>query len=177
MSHKAERDAWTAFVEAGGNAQAAVDALCKPRTITFTVLCKPAPQGSLKGIALTSRAGLPYTKLSCDNPRTMPYRQAVGWAALEARAKAGIHEVFAAQDVPVRMAATFVFLKPKSAPRSRTRPTVKPDLDKLLRSTYDALSGVLYADDAQVVSCALEKIYGAPESVTISVTLQLEEGY
>ena len=39
-------------------------------------------------------------------------------------------------------------------------PTVMPDVDKLLRAVMDALTGVCYADDAQVVSVQVAKVYG-----------------
>jgi Holliday junction resolvase RusA-like endonuclease len=46
----------------------------------------------------------------------------------------------------------------------RRYPTTKPDLDKLARAVLDALTGVYYLDDAQVVSLDLQKAYthGAP---------------
>ena len=39
-------------------------------------------------------------------------------------------------------------------------PTGRPDLDKLLRTILDALTGVAWADDSQVVSIEAAKIYG-----------------
>lgn len=40
------------------------------------------------------------------------------------------------------------------------RPTTKPDTTKLLRSTEDALTGILWADDAQIVEQHASKRYG-----------------
>ncbi len=39
--------------------------------------------------------------------------------------------------------------------------TKKPDLDKLARALKDALKGVLYHDDAQVVVLLARKVYAA----------------
>lgn len=39
--------------------------------------------------------------------------------------------------------------------------TKRPDLDKLVRSVLDALTGVIWHDDAQVVSITTAKDYGA----------------
>ncbi|MGA9668433.1 MAG: RusA family crossover junction endodeoxyribonuclease [Terracidiphilus sp.] len=175
MRDKYQRQAWTDFVERGRDAQAAVDALCRPKKIDFTVECEAIPQGSMKAVCTTKADGSPLAVLGADNPRTHAYRNQVGFAALHARSMAGVHEIFAAAGVPVRVCVTFVFQKPKSAPASRTRPTVKPDLDKLARSTTDALTGVLWADDAQVVEYSLNKIYGTLEHVQVSVQL-VEEG-
>jgi Holliday junction resolvase RusA-like endonuclease len=38
-------------------------------------------------------------------------------------------------------------------------PAVKPDVDKLSRAVMDALRGVVYADDAQVVAKVVSKHY------------------
>ena len=46
-------------------------------------------------------------------------------------------------------------LKP-SAPKHHTK---KPDLTKLIRSTEDALTGIVWADDSQCVEYAAEKEY------------------
>lgn len=170
MSRTAERAAWTSFVESGAACPNAPSSR-RVTSIDFIVDTRPIPQGSMGGICTTRDDGTPVTVLKADNPRTHPYRRLVGFAALQARAAAGIYEIFAARDVPVRVAMTFVFVKPKSAPASRTRPVVKPDYDKLARSTTDAMTGVLWVDDDQVVDADLHKIYGPVEQVVISVQL------
>jgi hypothetical protein len=38
-------------------------------------------------------------------------------------------------------------------------PTVKPDIDKLVRAINDALTGILFTDDCQVVSISMTKDY------------------
>jgi Holliday junction resolvase RusA-like endonuclease len=68
--------------------------------------------------------------------------------------------------VPVRLWLTFQFVRPKSA-KNRPLMVVKPDLDKLVRGVCDALTGVIYHDDAQVVEIIASKRYGAVESVTV----------
>lgn len=67
---------------------------------------------------------------------------------------------------PVSLSVVFLFNRPRghygakglkpSAPRHHS---VKPDGSKLLRSTEDALSGVLFEDDARIVSSAVMKRY------------------
>lgn len=49
-------------------------------------------------------------------------------------------------------------LKP-SAPKHHTK---KPDLTKLERSTEDALTGIIWKDDCQVMECQKEKKYCEP---------------
>ena len=45
------------------------------------------------------------------------------------------------------------------APKRVTEVTTKPDVDKLARAALDALTGVLWADDSQVVSLHAQKEY------------------
>lgn len=73
--------------------------------------------------------------------------------------------------LPVAITITFGMPRPKSHLMLRggkyvvkwqdkdKRPAVAPDLDKLTRAVMDALSGVCYKDDAQVVSLHVEKVY------------------
>lgn len=164
------RRAWTAYVESGAGNTWSIDTPSRVTSIDFTVDTKGIPQGSMSGICTEDAAGNPITVLKADNPRTHGFRNLVGFAALQARAAAGIHGVFAPTAVPIRVSITFVFKKPKSAAARRYH-TVKPDLDKLARACNDAMTGVLYADDAQIVSDEHHKIYGEPERVQISVQL------
>lgn len=47
----------------------------------------------------------------------------------------------------------FFFTRPKSASlKKRPYPAVKPDLDNLIKGVKDALRGVVYHDDAQIVA-------------------------
>ena len=132
--------------------------------IEFTVLGPAAPQGSMRGYVVKGTA-----RVTSDNSKTMPYRQQVGWTALKARADAGHNEVFAGRHVPVGVSLDFWYALPPSAPRKRRHMAVKPDLDKLCRSTFDALSGILWNDDAQVVELTASKHYGLPERAEIRV--------
>ena len=133
--------------------------------IEFTVLGTPRPQGSMR--AFIDKAG--HANMTSDNPKMKPWRQQIGWTALDARGKAGIYEPWGS-DVPVRLTTWFVFARPKSAPKRRIFPTVKPDLDKLKRAVMDALKGIIYIDDAQVVEHGVSaKRYGLPERVEITV--------
>ena len=65
------------------------------------------------------------------------------------------------------MALLFCFEKPKSVKREHM--TVKPDIDKLIRSILDSCTGILYKDDSQVHYVSARKIYDSPERVEISM--------
>jgi Holliday junction resolvase RusA-like endonuclease len=49
--------------------------------------------------------------------------------------------------------------------------SVKPDLSKLVRATEDSFTGLLYADDAQIVETIARKHYGTPERVEVYVRI------
>lgn len=52
----------------------------------------------------------------------------------------------------VSVRTDFVMPRRKSAPKRRTDPHIrKPDGDKITRSVWDAMTHVVYADDAQIV--------------------------
>ncbi len=129
--------------------------------ISFTVLGRPAPQGSLKAFVVKGRA-----RLTSDNKATLPWRQQVGQTALCARPTA---DIWAKRQEPIAIAMTFVFTKPASVSKKRLQMAVKPDIDKLCRSALDAMTGILFCDDGQVVQLTAGKVYGAPERVDIMV--------
>lgn len=123
-----------------------------------TVPGVPAPQGSKRHVG----AG----RMVESSAKVRPWREAVKWAAADA-----VHGPIAAADGPVSVTVTYFLERPKShwgagrnlglvKPSAPSRPAVKPDLDKLDRSTLDALGEIgLWRDDAQVVRLNVEKVY------------------
>ncbi|MFG1794191.1 RusA family crossover junction endodeoxyribonuclease [Nocardia sp. NPDC049149] len=52
----------------------------------------------------------------------------------------------------------FVMPRPKSTPKSKTPPaTRRPDADKLARAILDAVTGVVFSDDSQVIDLRSRK--------------------
>lgn len=71
---------------------------------------------------------------------------------------------------------TFTLPRPKGhmgakglRPSAPEYPTVKPDVLKLARSVEDALTGIVWRDDALIVRETLWKVYGAQPGVEIRV--------
>lgn len=52
----------------------------------------------------------------------------------------------------------------------KAMPIVHPDLDNVLKAVQDALNGVAYKDDSQIVSIDAEKVYAEQPSLKIEVT-------
>ncbi len=138
--------------------------------ISFIVLGKVQPQGSVRAFLMKSKPGSPVpmrASLTSDNSKVMPWRQQIGWTALEARNKCGWELM--PSGVALRLDCAFYLQRPKSAKKDRTWPTVKPDYDKLARAATDALTGVLWADDCQVCQSTIQKKYGSPARAEFTV--------
>lgn len=71
-------------------------------------------------------------------------------------------------DGPITIFMTFRYQRPKSV--IRQHPTVPPDLDKQIRSILDALTGIAYQDDSQVIEIHATKGYDPNPGVDIVVT-------
>lgn len=81
-------------------------------------------------------------------------------------------------DCPMRMSLIITHAIPDSWPNwkrtlalgGKIEPTVKPDADNVEKAVKDALNGVVWRDDCQVVSCSKEKLYGEVPGVRILVS-------
>lgn len=65
----------------------------------------------------------------------------------------------------VVLAVEFVMPRPKSLPKRNPTPphTKRPDTDKLLRAVGDAMTGVVWADDSQIIESIGTKRYAEPD--------------
>lgn len=78
---------------------------------------------------------------------------------------------------PVTLRIVARFLLPKSASKKRQAdmlegnelPLKKPDMDNIVKVVADALNGVAYHDDTQVVFVSAKKAYSAFEGLDITV--------
>ena len=117
--------------------------------LDFFVEGTPVPQGSKNAYVRGARAVLVDA-----NRRLKPWRAAVRAAAEESIAEDGWETL----DEPCRVRLTFVMPRPKR-PRWGL-PAVKPDIDKLTRAIFDALTDAgVWRDDSRVVHLVTTKIY------------------
>lgn len=98
---------------------------------------RPAPQGSKRhvgrGILVESSKAL------------APWRTSVAWHAAQVYRAAPL-------DGPLAVRVEFLMPRPAGTPKRSTPAAVKrPDLDKLTRAIFDALSLVVWRDDSQIV--------------------------
>lgn len=127
--------------------------------IQFTVHGIAQPQGS-------SRAFVPkgWTRpiITSANPKNSSWRQEVASQAINAMmGKAVLAGA-------VELVVNFYFDRPKSQKKAMYK-TSRPDCDKLVRSVADAMTGIVYQDDSQIVVMTCRKAYGSPARAEIQV--------
>jgi len=132
---------------------------------SFIVPGAAAPQGSKRAIKLrTGRIALVES-----SARVKPYRAVVALAAQTAWGRPPVTKA-----VTVRL--DFTFARPKShfTGKGAIRAGApdfpgRPDIDKLCRAVLDALTGVIYADDAQVQTLVAVKGWGLTPDTRIEI--------
>lgn len=132
-------------------------------TLDFTIHMRAEPQGSARAFVIpgTNRATITH-----DNKKIKPFRSELAKMAIVELA--GRSQPLFGKHVPVHVSIAFHFQRPASA-KKRFHPAVKPDLDKLQRAVLDALTGVAFHDDAQVVSISAKKYYAPHDHVRVAV--------
>lgn len=135
------------------------------------VYATPAPQGSKRHVG--------GGRLIESSKLVKPWRAEVVAATLEARQQLDHPTLLDA----VTVLATFYVKRPKSHFRTGANahllrdgapayPTTKPDLDKVVRATLDALTTAeAYRDDAQVVRLNVTKAYADQRPVGAHITV------
>ena len=81
------------------------------------------------------------------------------------------------KDKPLKAVISAFFPIPKSVSKKKReqmlihniRPTKKPDCDNIIKAILDALNGVAYYDDSQVVETVIFKVYGDEPKVIIEL--------
>jgi Holliday junction resolvase RusA-like endonuclease len=136
--------------------------------ITITALGLPGPQGSKRhvgnGVMVES------------SKKVKPWRQDVKHAAIDITEALTDWTVL---DGPLAVSMVFTFTRPKGHYRTGrnahllrdaapSRPHGMPDLSKIVRSTEDALTGVVWKDDARVVEYVrLGKWYAGTDAADV----------
>lgn len=131
--------------------------------ISFVVEDRPAPQGSKRSYG--------NGRMVEQSKYVKSWREAVRQSAILRKDQIGADDglVFG-PGVPVDLMIRFYHRRPKSHYRTgqystELRPGIPdyvaktPDLSKLIRSTEDALTRVIWHDDAQVVLLRAEQLY------------------
>lgn len=150
--------------------------------IRFTVLGIAQTAGSKRAFVLKRKdgsfvtrpgSGAPVVNVTDDNAKSKDWRRSVAWAAREVLPRG-------AELMRGALAVQFTFYRsrPKGhfgasglsrAGRESPYPTTRPDVLKLARAAEDALTGVVWADDAQIVHEVLRKEWGEPARLEVEI--------
>ena len=134
--------------------------------VSFKILGDPQAQERAKFRVITS--GNRHIPVAYDPPKSKNAKKNIAkQAKLFVRMYYDMH-------VPIRMSLTFIMPRPKSLPKKFTQHVRKPDVDNLVKLVKDALSKVLYHDDAQIVEIHAGKVY-AQEDEETGTLIEIEE--
>jgi Holliday junction resolvase RusA-like endonuclease len=131
--------------------------------VVIAVKGEPAPGGSKSAFLHRSTGRIVVT--DAGGKRTKVWRSLVAAAA---RMAMGSQEVIAP---PIGVTVVFRVTRPKSHLTLRgalrlgspVLPVSRPDATKLLRSTEDALTGIVWGDDAHIAEQWVYRIYARPD--------------
>lgn len=130
--------------------------------ITIRLLGTPQGKGRARFVRSTGHAFTPQA--------TRSYEAALRYAAQAVMGNRSLLEG------PLEVTVVAAFQIPKSFSKTKRldalsgalRPTVKPDADNLLKC-IDALNGVVFADDKQIVLATIMKIYADKPDLTVQI--------
>ncbi len=133
--------------------------------VYFVVYGTPIGKGRPRA---TSRGG--FVRMYTD-AKTLGFEQAV---ADEARTAMSNFDLF---DTPMQLQLSAYYPIPKSWSKKKRQlavdgeiyPQVKPDLDNVMKAILDALNGVVYADDSQVINMVATKRYSTDPRIEVYV--------
>lgn len=133
--------------------------------LRFTVIGIPQPKGSTRAFM---RPGGRFPIVTSDNPKVKAWQKVVGLGAIAARG-AGVKPA----DGAIELEVAFFLARPLRLAKKGTPPHLtRPDVDKLTRAVGDALTGICWHDDGQVVRLVASKAYaeqGDQPRATITV--------
>ncbi len=141
--------------------------------IQFKVFGEPQTAGSKKGFY---QPKLKRVIITDDNKHSRSWKEQVASAARQEYSGPLLREA-------LLMELLFIRVRPKGHYKSNGGlskagslayhgPATRPDLLKLTRAVEDALKGVIYVDDAQIVTEVLRKRWGEPARVEVLVASQ-----
>ncbi|MDP2317531.1 MAG: RusA family crossover junction endodeoxyribonuclease [Pseudomonadota bacterium] len=137
--------------------------------MSFTVYGTPQPAGSKRAFPIRRSNGKMGASVVDANPKSASWKTVVSQTA-------AVHFRGDLLGGALEVVFNFVLARPKGhygkrglLPSAPEFPTGKPDVLKLSRGVEDALSGIVWRDDALIVDERLSKRYGETAGVGISI--------
>jgi len=119
----------------------------------------------------TAKARPRFNGKRCYTPqKTANYEELVKWCY-----GLGNNEKYETEPVECEIKAYYYIPKATSKKnrklmlKNKIRPTKKPDCDNVSKIILDALNGLAYHDDSQVVKLTIEKLYGEVPRVEVVI--------
>lgn len=142
-------------------------------TKVTTFIVKGKPQGKARARTFYDTRAAKMRSVTPDQTRS--YEDLIRW---NYRAAGGVYYA----DKTLQVAIEAVYPIPQSFSKAKKndavngdlRPTTKPDCDNVIKVVLDALNGIAYHDDKQVVCVSCSKYYG--ETGYIKIQLKEIEG-
>lgn len=131
----------------------------------FTVLGQPQGKGRPRFVR-TATGGRAVTPA-----RTRAYESYISWEYTRQA------NVYYSARYALKMSIKAFFKVPKSTSKKQKtkmlageiRPTKKPDMDNIIKAIADALNGIAYEDDKQIVECCIKKYYTEEERIEVEI--------
>ena len=134
--------------------------------LVFEIQTKPIPQARPRFFSRCRKCRLKHLPNACDNckshsgaydpERSKSFKEVIAWHARTEAFRQGLRNPV---DGPISIRLIFRMGK-NGKERFHTK---RPDVDNLAKAVKDALKGIVYADDSQIVEAHLYKQYGGPE--------------
>jgi Holliday junction resolvase RusA-like endonuclease len=137
--------------------------------IEFTVYGEPVAQGRPRFTTINGHVK------AYDPAKSRDYKQYVKLVASDHKPEKLLEGAIALHlNIYRSIPKSFSKKKQKQAEDGELRPTTKPDVDNFLKAIKDAMKGIIWRDDSQVVSVIVNKWYS--ENPRVEITIILMEG-
>ena len=131
--------------------------------VTFTVLGEPVAKGRPR-MTRAGRAYTPQKTVNYENLVKLSYQQQCSG-------------IFFEKGTPLDMRLIAYYTIPQSASKKKRqqmldreiRPQKKPDSSNILKGVEDALNGVAYHDDTQIVDTQIRRFYSDHPRVVVTI--------
>ncbi|MFA4834930.1 MAG: RusA family crossover junction endodeoxyribonuclease [Dehalococcoidia bacterium] len=125
--------------------------------VNFTVFGNPIPKARARTVRTKNGRTVSFTPAETEMWENTIYTSALP------------HRPAKLLEGALILEATFYFCPPKNRPKNRVHPSVRPDLDNLTKAVCDALHGVIYANDSQIVEEHTKKRYDTTPRIEIVI--------
>jgi len=132
--------------------------------LTITVYGVPVAQGRPRFFRRGDHVGAFDPKASKD------YKASIRMQAIEQMVRTGRHGAMPPLNEGAMAMEVHAYLpRPKTLSKRVRHHTKRPDADNIAKGCKDALKGVVYRDDSQIIDLHVSKEYGDPPRVVIEL--------